>query len=121
MIMTSLDIQGVFDEAWWPAILNNLRDLQCPRNLYNLTRSYFSDRVTILWANTYRKERKVTKGCPQGSCCGPGVWNVLYNALLNLEFTSHTKVVAFADDLAILTYGKQHQKLKHIPTLTLQK
>jgi hypothetical protein len=32
--------------------------------------------------------------------------NVLYNALLNLEFTSHTKVVAFADDLTILTYGE---------------
>jgi hypothetical protein len=56
--------------------------------------------------NTYRKERKVTKDCPQGSCCGLGFWNVLYNALLNLEFTSHTKVIAFADDLAILTYGE---------------
>jgi hypothetical protein len=30
----------------------------------------------------------------------------LYNALLNLEFSSHTKVIAFADDLAILTQGK---------------
>ena len=62
--------------------------------------------MAILCTNTYRKERKVTKGCPQGSCCGPGFWNVLYNALLNLEFTSHTKVIAFADDLAILTYGE---------------
>ena len=80
--------------------------MQCPGNLYNLTRSYFSDRVAILSANTYRKERKVTKGCPQGSCCGPGFWNVLYNALLDLDFTSHTKAIAFADDLAILTYGE---------------
>jgi len=91
VILTSLDIQGAFDAAWWPAILNNLRDFQCPRNLYNLTTSYFSDRVAILCANTYRKERKVTKGCPEGSCCGPGFWNVLYNALLNLEFTSHKR------------------------------
>jgi len=51
-------------------------------------------------------ERNVSMGCPQGSCCGPGFWNVLYNALLNQEFTSHTKVIAFPDDLAILTYGK---------------
>ena len=103
VVMTSLDVQGAFDAAWWPAILNNLRNLECPRNLYNLTRSYFSDRVAILCAITYRKERKVTKGCPQGSCCGPGLWNVLYNALLDLEFTSHTKAIAFADDVAILT------------------
>jgi len=45
-------------------------------------------------------------GCPQGSCCGPRFWNVLYNALFNLEFSSHTKIIAFTDDLAILTYGK---------------
>jgi len=25
VIMTSLDVQGAFDAAWWPAILNNLR------------------------------------------------------------------------------------------------
>jgi hypothetical protein len=106
VIMTSLDMQGALDAAWWPTILNNVRDLQCPRNLYNLTRSYFSDRVAILCASTYRKERKVTKVCPQGSCCGPGFWNVIYNDLLKLEFTSHTKVIAFADDLAILTYGE---------------
>jgi len=106
VIMTSQDVQGAFNMAWWPAILNNLRNLQCPRNLYNLTRSYFSNRVAILCANTYRKERKITKGCPQGSCCGLGLWNVLYNALLDLEFTSHTKAIAFTDDLAILTYGE---------------
>jgi hypothetical protein len=30
----------------------------------------------------------------------------LYNTVLNLEFSSHTKVIAFADDLVILTQGK---------------
>ena len=107
VIITSLDVQGAFDAAWWPAILNNLRDSECPRNFYNLTRSYFSDRVAILCANTFKKEKKVTKGCPQGSCCGPGYWNILYNALLDQEFSSHTKVTAFIDDLAILTYGEK--------------
>jgi hypothetical protein len=44
--------------------------------------------------------------CPQGSCCGPGFWNVLYNDLLNMKYSSHTKLISFANDLAILTYGK---------------
>jgi ribonuclease HI len=30
----------------------------------------------------------------------------MYSDLLNLEFSSHRKVIAFADDLAIMTYGK---------------
>jgi len=45
-------------------------------------------------------------GCPRWSCCGPGLWNVLYNALLNLVFSFHTKVIAFADDLAVMSHGK---------------
>jgi hypothetical protein len=44
----SEDGDEALDAAWWPAILNNLRDLKCPRNLYYLTRSYFSDTVAIL-------------------------------------------------------------------------
>jgi len=64
VIITSLDVQRAFDAAWWPAILYKLRKLQCRSYLYNLTRSYFSDRVAILCANTYRKERKVTKAYP---------------------------------------------------------
>ena len=67
-------------------------------------------RVAILHANIYRVERKVSMGCPQGSCCGPGFWNVLYNALLNLEFSSHTKIIGFADKLAILTHGKMQSE-----------
>jgi hypothetical protein len=47
-----------------------------------------------------RKERLV-KGYPQGSCCGPDVWNIQYNSLLNLEFGKRTKTIAFADDLLI--------------------
>jgi hypothetical protein len=27
----------------------------------------------------------------------------MYNALLNLDFSSHTKIIVFADDLAIMT------------------
>ena len=104
--MVSLVVQGAFDAAWWPAIMCKLRATNCPRNLYNLARSYFSERVALLQTNTHRIEKKVTKGCPQGSCCGPGFWNVLYNDLLNRKYSSHTQLTAFADDLAVLTYGK---------------
>jgi len=108
VIIVSLDVQDSFDAAWWPSILCNLRALNCSRNLYNLASSYFSESVVILHTNTctYRVERKVTAGCPQGSCCGPGFWNMLYNDLLNMKYSSHTKLIAFSDDLAIRTYGK---------------
>jgi hypothetical protein len=68
--MVSLDIRGAFDAAWWPSRLSNLHDLRCPKNLYALSLNYFSDRVVTLHANTNTVRRAVTKGCPQGSCCG---------------------------------------------------
>jgi len=60
VVMVSLDVKGTFDAAWWPSILSNLRDLRCPKNLYILTQNYFSDRIAIFHANTYKVERKVS-------------------------------------------------------------
>jgi len=51
-------------------------------------------------------ERRVTIGCPQGSFCGPDFQNLLYNSIFKLEITRHTKVIAFSNDLMILTKGE---------------
>jgi hypothetical protein len=66
--------------------------------------------VAIWHANTYRIKRKVSRDCPQGSCSCPGLWNVMYDALLNLEYSTNSKIIAFADDLVILTYGNTQYK-----------
>jgi hypothetical protein len=42
IVLVSLDVKGAFDAAWWPSILNCLKACGCPKNLYNLTKSYFS-------------------------------------------------------------------------------
>jgi hypothetical protein len=102
----SLDVRGAFDEAWWPSILRNLKELKCPTNLFNLSRRSFGNRMASLCGNTLKIEKPVTMGCPQGSCSSPGFWNILYNSLLNLDFTHRIRVNAFADDLMVLTRGK---------------
>lgn len=119
--VVSLDVRGAFDAAWWPGILYNLRELKCPKNLFNLARSYFSNRIAALGTNTFKIERPVTMGCPQGSCSGPGFWNILYNSLLNLDFTHRTRVIAFADDLMVLTQGKTTTDAENYANLDLKK
>jgi hypothetical protein len=42
------------------------------------------------------------------------MWNIFYNSLLNLTFTSGTKIVAFADDLLLLTRGKSVSEVENI-------
>jgi hypothetical protein len=105
MVLIILDVRGAFDAAFWPSILNGLRACDCPKNLYDLTKSYFSRRTAILSTNSIQLEKEVSKVCPQGSCCGPGFWNLQYNSLLNLAFKARTKAVAFADDPILATRG----------------
>ena len=45
----------------------------------------------------------------------------MYNALLNLNFSSHTKVIIFADDLAVLTKGKTPSEAETFAKLDLAK
>jgi len=101
-----LDIRGAFDAAWWPSIVRNRKELKCPKNPFNLPRSYFNDRTVSLRGNTLEIEKPVTMGCPHISCSGPGFWNILYNSLLNIDFSHLIRVIAFADDLLVVTRGK---------------
>ena len=62
-ILVSLDVKGTSDAAWWPSILNALKEFNCPKNLYNLAKSYFSGRRAILSSNIIQIEKEVSKGC----------------------------------------------------------
>ena len=94
---------------------------KCPRNFYYLIQGYFSERTAALTTNNISIERRVTKGCPQGSCCGPGFWNLLYNSIFKLQFTSRTNLIAFADNLIILTKGESIVEAENYTNLELRK
>ena len=55
--MTSLDIQGAFHSAWWPVILQGLRDFNYPRNLYKLSKEFFNNRTVVMTTKNYTIER----------------------------------------------------------------
>jgi hypothetical protein len=101
-LLIALDISGAFDNAFWPIILNNLKDLKCPKNLFYLTKSYFSNRKAKLWFNNNEFEKVLTKGCPQGSSCGPGFWSILYDTLLSLRLPNEVNIQGFADDTLLM-------------------
>jgi hypothetical protein len=60
--LISLDVKGAFDAVWWPSILNGLKEYNCSKNLYNLSKSYFSDRSAIISSNNIVLQKTVTKG-----------------------------------------------------------
>jgi len=69
----------------------------------------------------HQNKKSSESGCPQGSCLGPGLWNIFYNSLLNLEFKSNTTIIAFADDLLLLTRGKSVRELENLANIELKK
>ena len=98
-----------------------IRECGCPRNLYKLTKSYFTQRTATLSTNSLRTEKEISRGCPQSSCCRPGFWNLQYNSLLELKYMNRTKVVAFADDLIMVTRSESLRAVENCVNVELSK
>jgi ribonuclease HI len=119
--LVSLDVKGAFDAAWLPSILEALKDFYCPRNLYSLTKNYFSGRSGSISTNSMRIDTTVNKVWPQGSCSGPGYWNIQYNSLLNLNFAKWTRVIAFADGLLIAVKAATVVEVENFTNMEMSK
>ena len=53
--------------------------------------------------------------------CGPGIWNKQYNPLLKHFYTKHTKVLAFADDMAIVVGAESIGEAENFANIELNK
>lgn len=102
-----LDISGAFDNACWQLIVESLKNKDCPVYLTNLIISYFQNRTVTTNSHSSKLKKNLTQGAPQGSCCGPSLWNILLDNIfeiagikekLNLD---NFYIKAFADDVCI--------------------
>ena len=53
-----------------------------------------------------------SKGCSQSSCSGPFPWNVFLEELLRAFRTDYSELVAYADDMLVLTWGSTRPQLE---------
>ncbi|GBL91897.1 hypothetical protein AVEN_172805-1 [Araneus ventricosus] len=56
------------------------------------------------------KEQKQV--CPQGSCRGPALWNLVTNDLLNQDWPAHTSIQASADDFILVIKARTKEDLR---------
>jgi len=54
----------------------------------------------------------LSKGCPQGSACGPGFWSINYDSLLKLNLEERCQLKGFADDTLSLIRAKTIEELQ---------
>ncbi|GBP92381.1 Putative 115 kDa protein in type-1 retrotransposable element R1DM [Eumeta japonica] len=106
-----VDFKGAFDHLIWSAVLDRLRSVGC-RELA-LWRSYFSGRKACVVGAGGTVWRNVVRGCPQGSICGPFIWNLMMDSLLR-QLQHEFKLCAYADDLLILVEGRSRADLENL-------
>lgn len=111
-LVVSLDIEGAFDGAWWPGILRCLIERGAERALVRVMGSYLDDRRVLLRYAGEEVSLPTTKGCIQGSTCGPLLWNVQLDPLLRDAERLRAHVQAFADDILIIAEGNTEQEVE---------
>jgi len=113
-----IDIQGAFDNLWWPAIMHRLVQANCSTHLIKIVNSYFKKRNVIVRSKFGDIRSQMERGCPQGSVLGPAAWNWCMDALLeNLcESTGQNGVdaVAYADDVTILLGANSRKDMENV-------
>ncbi|GBP21029.1 Putative 115 kDa protein in type-1 retrotransposable element R1DM [Eumeta japonica] len=83
VLMVSLDIEGAFDNAWWPALKAQLLAYNCPVNLFGM-----------------------------GSIAGPTFWNLILDSLLRELGELGVYVQAFADDVVLMFSGQSASSIE---------
>jgi hypothetical protein len=120
LLIISLDIKGGFDNASWAYILHQPTIKNIPKNLYNLLKSYFSDRKMILIISDVLSRKFVNKGCGQGSICAPILWLVLSDEFLRLELPEYSETCAYCDDTLPLIYHRNISVIEETANILLQ-
>ncbi|GBP82541.1 Putative 115 kDa protein in type-1 retrotransposable element R1DM [Eumeta japonica] len=121
VLLISLDIEGAFLNAWWPALKTQLIDKKCPRTntLYQMACSYLTERKIAV---NYAREtvtKSINKGCVQGSICGPTFWNIIIDSLLQRLTDAKVHCQAFADDVVFAFSSESSSTIENAANKTM--
>lgn len=111
VLVSFLDISGAFDNERWPKLTEDMETLECDPVITKLAINYLSNRTATHSVGSVTRTIKLTRGCPQGSKFGPRLWVITMDPLLKAMNIDGTRIVAYADDIALLVTGNTRKTI----------
>jgi len=102
------------------AITENLTELGAEPPMVGLTHKLLMSRMVTATLGISTQTRLVNRGNPQGGVLSPLLWNIAVNKLVRILEGGGCKLVAYADDVAIIFNGKYPQALCDLMTTKLK-
>ena len=101
-----LDIEAAFNNATFGSMREVLVEKGVVMPLIDWITFTLENRVATAQQGSFRAEKGITKGCPQGGILSPYIWNLLMDDLLRMFPNIHsTFVIVYADDVMLLGIG----------------
>ncbi|GBN19269.1 hypothetical protein AVEN_235190-1 [Araneus ventricosus] len=107
----SLHLLRAFDNLQHRAILKSLDASTCPININRLFHSLLQNRKVTLLTPQGRATKDQKQGCPQGSCSGTALWNLVANEIHNQVWPDNAHIQAFADDFVLVIEADTNKSL----------
>ena len=105
-VMCLLDFEGAYDSLQNTSMERALRESGADENIISWYNDFFYFRKSLVEIKGVSKTVYHTQGAPQGGCGSPLLWNLVLNELIKLIKSMPTvRIVTYADDVAILTWG----------------
>lgn len=100
-----LDIEGAFNNVTTKAIKESLISLGVEDFLVRWIVNMLENRTVISKIGSNTTKISVNRGTPQGGVLSPLLWLLVVNNLLKTLESKHFKVIAYADDVALMITG----------------
>ena len=62
VVIIFIDIEAAFDSLWWPHVLSELKNQNCPEDVFRATTSHLKDREVLLMDGASQARRRHKRG-----------------------------------------------------------
>ena len=106
-VVIFLDLEKAFEMASPLAILESLSRKGVRGRLLAWIEAYFQNRVArVRFQGHHSRYLPLENGTPQGGVLSPALFNTLMSSLLELQLPVGSRIISYADDLAIISAGR---------------